>query len=68
MTILLVSLLVASLNTLLGAVVWSACDFEDQRLWKWFRDAPGPEPIKVILQTLVLNAWPVAICVRIKSR
>jgi hypothetical protein len=53
-------------NMVLGAVVWTAIDHEDQRFYRWY--AACPPQISWLLQPLVLMAWPVGLWLRLKGK
>ena len=53
-------------NMVVGAGVWAAVDYEDQRFYHWY--ASCPPQFSWLLQPLVLTAWPVGLWFRWENR
>ena len=63
LVIFLWALIVFTVNTFLGCVVFASTDYEDQRMLAWFKSCPPSD--KWWAQPLILNAWPIWLGFRI---
>lgn len=50
---------VLAANMVLGAAVWASIDDEQQQLLAWFKECPPP--FSILVQPMVLSAWPVGL-------
>jgi hypothetical protein len=66
MNIVILALLAAAINSIVGAIVWAHLDYEDQRLYDWY--AKCPKSIAWFACPLVLMCWPVGVWLRLTGR
>jgi len=52
------------INYFVGAIVWAACDDEEQTLLRWFKTAPNG--FMQIVPFMTLQAWPLAVLIRFR--